>query len=97
MRPDWQAESRAVRNVAEAIERTVAVQPPATGASEYALWRGCAAQGVSRAVFESALETLVTRQVVRRADGRVYFAERGQDDGVHTRAAGDHPAHRRRE
>ena len=77
-RTDWQAESQAVRNVADAIAATFAGH--VDEASEAALFAALVPCGVTSAVFDRALWTLEVRRVVRRVDGRV-FSERGTDDG----------------
>jgi hypothetical protein len=70
-----QAEAQAVRNVAEAIERTLRDAP--NPASEASLWAALGPLGVTtRAQFDRALWTLEVRRVVRRAGGRL-FSERG--------------------
>jgi cytochrome c-type biogenesis protein CcmH/NrfG len=65
-----QAEAQAVRNVAEAIERTLRDAP--NPASEAVLWAALGPLGVTRAQFDRALWTLEVRRVARRADGRVF-------------------------
>jgi|GEM_PF-3727190 len=63
--------SRAVRNVAEAIERAL-VGATEGGHVENQLWPACRAIGVRRAVFDSAIEVLEVQRRVARSYDRIY-------------------------
>lgn len=69
-RADWQAEAQAVRNIAEAIERVLRDAPDP--ADEAVLFAAIGPLGVTRAVFDAALQTLEIGGYVRRAGGLIY-------------------------
>lgn len=74
-RAPYLTETQSIRNVAEAIERSL-VGAAEGGHVEDQLWPACKAVGVRRGVFDSAIEVLeIQRRVVRSYD-RIYVEAR---------------------
>ena len=69
-RESWQDKAQTARHVAEAIERVI--RPLPEGGALDLIWQAMEASGISREVFDRAIEVLTTQGRMRKIKDRLY-------------------------